>query len=148
MVFPVSAVMLNQIDSYRNILQSHTAPLMPSIEWRPTLERNVETVNETIDLYRYFDCTAAAEFLYSCVQHTVEHDLPREINYLQRHDEAINRIMEIVEMPDRLAEKLLLFIKQNNGTLAQRRRQKEFEALTDKEVVTIERIVKDVFADF
>ena len=35
---------------------------------------------------------------------TVEEDLPREIDYLRRHDEAIRRIMDTVEMPDRLAE--------------------------------------------
>jgi hypothetical protein len=28
---------------------------MPFIEWRPTPERNVEVLNDTADLYRYFD---------------------------------------------------------------------------------------------
>jgi hypothetical protein len=64
---------------------------MPFIEWRPTSDRNVEILNETADLYRYFDCTEAAEFLYACMQRTVEHDLPREIDYLQRHDEALRQ---------------------------------------------------------
>lgn len=39
------------------------------------------------------------EFLYSCVRRTVEDDLPREIEYLRRHDEAIHRIVDAVEMP-------------------------------------------------
>ncbi len=148
MVFPVSAVMLDQIDSYRKTLQSHTAPLMPFIEWRPTPDRNVEALNETTDLYRYFDCTEAAEFLYACVQRTVEHDLPREIDYLQRHDEALHRVMDTVEMPDRLAENLVLLIRQNNGKLAKRRRKQEFAALADEEVATIEHIVQEVFEGF
>ena len=70
-------------------------------------------LNDTADLYRYFDCTEAAEFLYACVRRTVEQDLPREIDYLRRHDEAIRRIMDAVEMPDRLAENLVMFIRQN-----------------------------------
>ena len=100
---------------------------MPYIEWRPTPERNVEVLNDTADLYRYFDCTEAAEFLYACVRRTVEQDLPREIDYLRRHDEAIRRIMDAVEMPDRLAENLVMFIRQNNGTLSKKRREGEFK---------------------
>ncbi len=102
--------------------------------------------NETADLYRFFDCTEAAEFLYDCVLRTVEHDLPCEIDYLQRHDQAMTAIMNAVEMPDRLAESLILFIQQNDGTLPKRRRDREFERLTDSEVEMIEGIVVDAFA--
>jgi len=108
-------------------------PLMPFIEWRPTAERNVEVLNETADLYRYFDCTEEAEFLYACVGRTVERDLPREIDYLRRHDEAVRRIMDAVEMPDRVAENLVVFIRQNNGTLPKKRRDGEFGKLRDDE---------------
>jgi hypothetical protein len=148
MIFPVSPVMLERIDEYRTTLQAHSGPLMPFIAWRPTPDRNVEILNDTADLYRYFDCTRAAEFLYACVQHTVETDLPREIDYLRRHDEAMRRIMDTVEMPDRLAENLLMFIRQNGGTLPKRRRQKEFKALDDKEVRQLEDIVREAFDGF
>ena len=73
-----------------------------------------------------------------CVRRTVEHDLPREIDYLQRHDEAIRRIMDTVEMPDRLAENLVMFIRQNKGTLSKKRREGEFKKLRDEEVASIE----------
>ena len=148
MVFPVSSVMQDRIEDYRMTLEAHSAPLMDFIEWRPTAERNVEVLNDTADLYRYFDCTQAAEFLYTCVQRTVEQDLPREIDYLRRHDEAMSRIMEMIEMPDRLAQNLILFIRQNEGVLSKRRREKDFSALTDKEVQGLETIVQDVFEGF
>ena len=148
MVFPVSSVMLDRIDDYRATLQAHSGPLMPFIEWRTTPDRNVEVLNDTADLYRYFDCTEAAEFLYACVERTVEHDLPHEIDYLRRHDEAIRRIMDAVEMPDRLAEDLVTFIRRNNGTLSKKRRQGEFRKLRDNEVASIERIVRDAFEGF
>jgi hypothetical protein len=145
MVFPVSSVMLDRIDDYRTTLQAHSGPLMPFIEWRPTADRNVEVLNDTADLYRYFDCTEAAEFLYACVRRTVEEDLPREIEYLRRHDQAIQRIMEAVEMPDRLAENLVMFIRQNDGTLPRKRREGEFRQLRQEEVTLIEGIVGDAF---
>jgi hypothetical protein len=148
MVFPVSSVMLDRIDDYRRTLQAHSTPLMDCIEWRPTAERNVEVLNDTADLYRYFDCTEASEFLYACVQRTVEQDLPKEIDYLHLHDEAMARIMEMIEMPDRLAQNLILFIRQNDGTLSKRKREKEFSALTDEEVRDLESIVQDAFDGF
>lgn len=99
-------------------------------------------------MYRYFDCTDAAAFLYRCVQRTVDEDLPREIDYLRRHDEAIRRIMEVVEMPDRVAGNLLLFVRQNQGTLPRMRREEEFSQLHDDEVRTVETIVADAFGGF
>jgi hypothetical protein len=148
MVFPVSSVMLDRIDDYRSTLQRHSGPLMPFIEWRPTPERNVEVMNATADLYRYFDCTQEAEFLYECVSRTVERDLPREIDYLRRHDEAIRRIMGAVEMPDRVAEDVVMFVRQNKGTLAKNRREGAFGQLRDDEVRLLEAIVRDAFEGF
>jgi len=145
MVFPVSSVMLDRIEGYQEVLQSHSGPLMDFIEWRTTVDRNIEVKNDTVDLYRYYDCTAVAEFLYSCVQRTVEEDLPREIVYLQQHDEAVRRIMNSVEMPDRLAGDFIMFVRQNEGSLPKRRREREFEALTDSELSDLEAIVQDSF---
>ncbi len=146
-VFPVSSVMLDRIDDYHRTLQDHTGPLMHFIDWRPTADRNVEVLNDTADLYRYFDCTAEAEFLYACVARAVEHDLPEEIDFLRRRDEAQRRIMETVEMPDRLAQDLIMFIRQNDGRLPKRRRTREFAALTDEETAQIEVICDEVFGD-
>jgi len=105
-------------------------------------------LNDTGDLYRYFDCTAEAEFLYACVRRTVEHDLPQEIEYLRRHDEAMQRIMDAVEMPDRIAENLVLLIRQNDGVLSKKRRESEFKELRDDEVALVEGIVNEAFAGF
>ncbi len=147
MVFPVSSVMLDRIDDYRQTLQGHSGPLMEYIEWHSTPDRNVEVTNDTADLYRYFDCTAEAEFLYGCVARTVEHDLPKEIDFLRRQDEAQRRIMDIVDMPDRLVQNLLMFMRQNGGKLPKRRRESEFAALTDDEVKRVEAVYGDVFGD-
>ena len=130
---------------YRNTLQGHSGPLMSFIELRPTPRQTVEVLKDTADLYRYYDCTEEAEFLYSCVRRTVEEDLPREIEFLRRHDEAIRRIMDAVDMPDQLAESLVLFIRQNQGTLSERRRVREFRQLRNDEVTSIEGIVREVF---
>ncbi|QND50519.1 Fic family protein (plasmid) [Phyllobacterium sp. 628] len=145
MVFPVSSVMLDRIDDYRTVLQGHSSPLMQDIDWKVTPDRNIEVTNDTADLYRYFDCTAEAEFLYACVQRTIEKDLPQEIDYLKRHDQALHAIMNAVEMPDRLAQDLIIYIRQNNGTLGRKRREGVFVKLTDAEITVIEGLVRDAF---
>lgn len=142
-IFPISPVMLDRIDDYRKTLEAHSGALMPFIEWRATADRNVEVLNRTADFYRYFDCTLNAEFLYACVQRTVEQDLPQEIEYLQRNDEAVRRIRDAVEMPERTAANLIVYIRQNGGTLSKKRRSGEFRALTDTELSLIQHIVQD-----
>lgn len=148
MVFPVSPVMLDRIDTYRDTLRAHSSPLMNFIEWRPTPGRNVEVLNDTADLYRYFDCTEAAEFLYACVARAIDKDLPQEIDFLRRNDGAMRRIMNTVEMPDRMAENLVRFIRLNDGKLGRKRQEGEFEKLTDDEVASIEAIVREAFEGF
>ena len=121
---------------------------MDYINWRPTPERNVDVQNDTADLYRYFDCTEAAEFLYTCVERAVDKDLPREIDFLRRNDGAMRRVMNTVEMPNSIAEDLIRFIRQNEGMLGRKRCEGEFEKLTDDEVTSIEAIVREAFDGF
>ena len=145
MAFPVSPVMLDRIEIYRDTLRAHSGSLMDCIEWRPTPGRNVEVQNDTADLYRCVDCTEAAEFLYACVAQAIDKDLPREIDFLRRNDEAMRRVMNTVEMPDRIAENLVRFIRLNGGTLGHKLREGEFAQLTDAEATSIETIVREAF---
>ena len=148
MVFPVSSVMRDRMDDYRMTLQSHSGPLMNFIHWQPLRGGNVDVVNDTADLYRFSDCTEEAEFLYSCVQRTVETDLPKEIAYIESNDEALSEVMNTVEMPDRIAQDIIMHIRQNNGTLSKKRRNKEFKKLTDGEVLAIEGMIRAAFDEY
>ena len=47
---------------------------------KATLDLN-RPVEKTIDLYRYFDATKQADFLYSCVQKTIKQTIPKEVSY-------------------------------------------------------------------
>ncbi len=70
------------------------------------------------------------------------------VDYLARHDDAMRRIMNHVEMPDRLAEEFIMFTRQNGGELSKKRRKDAFQALNDEEVRELEEIVKGVFDGF
>src|SRR5438876_1413721 len=146
-VFPISAAILRKIDEYRTVLESYSVAMLPLIEWRATPDHNVEILNETADYYRYFDATAQAEFLYSCVEQTVVEDLPQEIRFLDAFDKFASAVKEIVEMPDREIELLRGFLAQGRGHLSKRAREKEFRALTDEEVTQIEGLYKNLFTN-
>ena len=80
LVFLVSAVILERIDDYRQTLEHFSKTRLDLIEWRPTEKNNVEVLNETIDLYRYFYATKQAEFFFECVEETVNKTLPEEVD--------------------------------------------------------------------
>jgi hypothetical protein len=144
-VFPVSAAILDQIDRYRETLESYSQRLLPHIRWEATENFNVRVLNDTGDFYRYFDATPHAEFLYDCVKRTIEHDLPYETNFLRRYDEFRRRIEGMIDMPERTIDLLFRFLGQNDGKLSNRARENEFSALTDEEVKDIEGIYGEVF---
>lgn len=145
MVFPISSAILDNIATYRETLETYSARVLPCIEWRPTPGNNVEVFNDTADFYRFFDATPHAHFLYQCVQRTIEHDIPDEARFLQRHDAFRRQLLDIVDMPDRTTELLFSFLHQNHGTLSKRARSREFAKLTQKEVERIEAIYADLF---
>lgn len=144
-VFPVSAAILRRIDEYRAVLESYSGALLPCIEWRATADHNVEVLNDTADYYRYFDATAHAEFLYACVEQTVEHDLPEEVRFLEAFDEFSSAVKELVDMPDREIERLRGFLAQGQGQLSRRAREREFRALTAEEATRIEALYRELF---
>ncbi len=145
LIFPISVAIYRRINEYRSVLESYSAPLLPLIEWQVTADGNVEVLNDTADYYRYFDATAHVEFLYACVEQTIERDLPDEIRFLEAFDRFSERIQQIVDMPSAQVELLRGFLAQNDGRLSQRGRKKEFAALTDDEVVQVEAIYAAAF---
>ena len=144
-IFPVSASILDYIDDYRSVLESYSHSLLDYIKWKETPDHNVEVLNETIDLYRYYDATKQAEFLYDCTADTINRIIPEEVNYLIQYDEFKKYINNNFEMPDKLVATLVRFLQQNNGVLSKRAKEKEFNGLTEKEADNIEKTFNEIF---
>ncbi len=144
-VFPVSAAILEQIDEYGRVLEDYSRRLLPVIDWQATEDGNVRILNDTGDFYRYFDATAQAEFLYGCVDKTIEEDLPYETDFLRRYDQFRARVETIVDMPDGTVDLLFRFLNQDGGTLSRRAREREFAELTDDETTQIEQFYGEGF---
>jgi Fic family protein len=144
-IFPVSAAILEKLDDYRKVLEIYSRPLLEFIEWKKTQDNNVEVLNETIDYYRYFDATSQAEFLFDCVNYTINRIIPQEVEYLQKYDTFKVWLDDNFEMPDKMVAMLIRLLEQNNGTLSKRAQEKEYKDLTSEEITQIERQYKDIF---
>jgi len=143
-IFPVSAAILEKIEEYRKVLESYSHPLLDFIQWKKTTDNNVKVLNETIDYYRYYDATAQAEFLFDCVDYTIQKIIPEEVSYLQKFDAMKAWLDDHFQMSDKTVDLLVRFLEQNNGILSKRAREKEFTALTDQEIKVIEENYKNL----
>lgn len=147
MIFPVSSIILERLDEYRETLEAFSMPRLDLVEWRPDESNNVEVLNETIDLYRYFDATKQAEFLYSCVLETIEETIPAEVDYLEKYDLMKYYLDNHFEMPDKLVALLIRFLEQGKGQLSERAKNREFQELTVDEIKRIQDKFQDIFID-
>ncbi len=138
-IFPVSAAILERITDYRHVLENYSHPILEFIEWRNTRNNNIEVLNETLDYYRYFDATPQAEFLFDCVDNTINKIIPEEVDYLQKYDALKSWLDDTFQMPDKTVALLIRFLEQNNSTISKRAREKEFKDLTDVEIREIEK---------
>jgi hypothetical protein len=102
-IFPISAAILRDRHSYAQALATFSKPLSEFVDWRWTSEQEITVTNDTSDLYRYFDATVFAEYLYGRVADTVRRDLKEELGFVAVFDRAFTAVREIVDMPDRRA---------------------------------------------
>ena len=144
-IFPISASILDHKKDYQEVLEHFSHPVLEHINWKAAPDNNVEVLNETIDYYRYFDATLQAEFLYDCVQDTIENIIPTEVRYLERYEEFKRFIDDDYEMPDRLISLLVSFLRKGEGKLSKRALEKEFSELNDKEIQDIETTFQEIF---
>lgn len=143
--FPVSSAILDRIDDYRKVLETYSQPILDFIKWKRTEDNNVEVLNETIDYYRYFDATIQSEFLFECVESTIDSIIPQEVAYLQKYDAMKTWLDDNFEMPDRMVALLIRFLEQNKGLLSKRVIEKEFLALSASEIKRIESKYQSIF---
>jgi hypothetical protein len=139
-LFPVSAAMLRDRLPYNQAQEGFSASIMPFIQYDLDLEDGMTVKNDTAQLYRYYDATAQAEYLYRCIEETIHRDLRDEIGFLAVFDAALRATLNIVDMPNRRAALLVRLVLQNKGKLSKGKRT-SFAEITDKEVDQIETAV-------
>jgi Fic family protein len=144
-LFPVSAAIVRDRKGYDAALETFSRAILPHIDWAWTPEKEIEVENDTADLYRYFDATTLAEFLFAKVIETVRKDLKEELSFVAVYDAALQAVREIVDMPDRTASLFVRLVMQNGGSLSASKRG-QFPELSDPEVASLEAAIRDAGA--
>lgn len=147
MIFPVSACMYDKLADYQDVLEAYSHPRVNLIEWKEDEKHNVTILNDTSDLYRYYDLTRQAEYLYQCVETTIDQTIPDELDYLRRYDATFSAINDLVTLPDQKVDLLIKMLQQNQGKLSKAKREKFFNELTEKEVKKVEELFRANFKE-
>jgi len=145
-IIPVSAHMLKNIRMYDQILENYSKPLMQRVKYSlsDNGEAIIENPLEVEGYYRYPDLTPQAIYLAETIDATLKEDMPEELLFLMRYDEAKKEIQDIVDMPDRDINLMLIFLHQNKGVFPKRRRDK-FSKLNDEEILKMQEVYKKIY---
>jgi Fic family protein len=146
LIIPVSAHMLNNIKDYNQILESYSKPLMQKIKYSTDEKGEITILNvdEVAGYYKYPDLTEQCIYLMQTIQDTLKEDMPDELLFIQRYDEARKELQNIVDMPDRDINMMLVFLHQNGGIFPKRRRE-HFSKLTDEEIASMQRAYRLIY---
>ena len=145
-ILPVSAQILAHMDEYDSTLELLSKLIARKVKYdlNDSGEMKVKNASEIEVFYRFPDLTNHAIFLAKAIQTTVKKDVPEELLFLQCYDELKTNIRNIVDMPDNKIDRMILFLHQNNGKLASRKR-KFYKELSDEEVEQMEQAYNQVF---
>ena len=146
-IIPVSAHMVNNMQEYDAVLEAFSKPLMKRIQFTKDEKGELVITNleEVKTYFMYPDLTLQVAFLAKAIQETIRQDLSEELLFLERYDEFKKELMLFIDMPDKRANEIIVFIHQNKG-LFPKRRKKYFSEITDAEFEEIERIYQSVFS--
>lgn len=145
-ILPVSAQILANMDEYDTTLELLSKQIERKVKYNinDSGEMTVTNPSEIEALYRFPDLTNHTVFLARAIQFTLNKDVPEELIFLQCYDELKSEIQNIVDMPDNKVDRMILFLHQNTGKLASRKR-KFYKELSDNEIEKMEQAYTQVF---
>ncbi len=145
-IVPVSAHMLGNLKDYDDVLERYSAPLMFRAKYDKNQSGEISMTNlaDVEGYYRYPDLTNQCVYLLETIHATIMEDMPAEFSFLQRYDEAKKALQNIVDMPDKDINLMLIFLHQNKGEFPKRRRS-QFSKLTDEEILHMQQVYKEIF---
>ena len=145
MIFPVSAIILSDMEGYDKVLESHSRPLMSLIsDYDVDDDGILDVYKNNASFYKYIDYTLQAEYLALCIDKTIHTDFKKELDYLINYDKTKEKLAKVVDMPDRFINLFIKFIEQGDGKLSETKRIKYFSKLTKDEIEKMESLVTEI----
>lgn len=145
-IFPVSATMLNQVHEYDACLESFSTSIKPLIDFVSNDDASIRVLNETVNLYRYFDATRMVEYLYACVDATIESELKAELETVSAFAHARKAIDAAFDLPEKQKNLFLKLCWQGKGQISKAKRKSQFAMFEEHELDAMELLVAPYFA--
>lgn len=147
LIIPVSAQMLNKRRDYDEALEDYSKAVMERLEYTAGTgsQLAITNVDEVRTCYRYPDLTVQATYLARAIHAAIYQDLAEELYYLERYDELKRELQNLIDMPNRRMDDLILFLHQNKGHFPNRKKPR-FPEITQQEFEQIEAIYAEVFS--
>ena len=142
-IFPVSAAIARELNQYYQTLDAFSGPIKSCIAWEFYGDDEIKVLNETRDLYRFWDATPFAEYLYDRVENTIAVDFQQELEYLSRYDAAFDAVQAIADMPDKDIALMVKFCLQNEGVLSNNKRDR-FPKLRGEQIAQMEVAIQQI----
>jgi hypothetical protein len=147
LIIPVSAHMINHMREYDQALENFSNPLMQRIQYSNSANGEVRVSNpqQVEGYFRYPDLTYQSVYLAQTITTTISQDMTEELNFLEHYDELKKDIQNLIDMPDKDINNIIMFLHQNKGTFPNRRKS-NFPKLTDSEFLSMELYYKEIFS--
>jgi hypothetical protein len=146
-IIPVSPAILRDRVGYLNTLATFSNQIMPHIQYTRNQKTGKVTVKQhAVDLYRYPDLTAHAEFLYEKIDDALERDVHSELIYLQTYDRAKLRLQLVKDLPDHQMQ-VFLRLCFSSGALTDHLRQQHFPDIDTSVINAMEQTVLQTIAE-
>lgn len=143
---PISAAILRNQSGYDAALEDFSKQIAQLVEYDLDHNGEMTVKTDSFHFYRFIDFTKQVEFIYDCIEDSVQNDFIPELEFLTRFDKAMKSIERIIDMPNKRASLLLQLVLQNSGKLAKGKRD-HFAEVTDLEIQKIEDAVAEVWGD-
>ncbi|MEN6385151.1 MAG: Fic family protein, partial [Phycisphaerales bacterium] len=147
LIFPISAAMLNNMETYDACLESFSKPLISLIDYTLDEEGKMKVNNQTVIHYRFPDMTSIAEALFGFIKATIEKEMVEELNFLKDYDITKRAIQEIVDMPDNRIDLFIRLSLQSKGVISSKKLKSHFPELTETEVQKMQNAIQKSFRE-
>ena len=146
LIIPVSAHMIDHLRDYDKALESFSKPLMQRIRYTSSANGKVKVTKapEIESYFRYPDLTSQSIYLAQTIEATISQDMTEELKFLERYDEMKKDIQNLIDIPDKDIDEIILFPHHNKGAFPNRRKN-NFPKLTEEEFLSMEKIYANMF---
>jgi hypothetical protein len=144
-IVPVSAVIMQNIPAYHEVLAGFSQPITRLWAYRRAEVEPDIIQSAPARSYRFFSAGREVAFLHQMLQQAIEVEMPQEIAWLEGYDKATTTLEQRFDLPKKDIAALVRMAWGNSGFLSKHRR-KQYAHLPDAVLDEVEAVVRRVFS--